>query len=210
MFLFLFAAIITNACGKNSQKPEIGSILRVPICEDDGIPVLTVFLKRMRVLQARKKPALKLTGFKSAVPALAHPAAVAAAEAFIGFCDLLELIACKQQPAPIWEIQNRPVPFCDLAPMRIKFIGVGRSAADEWDKSLTNRNKCLVVINFTAHIRKNLFSFIIAGGTESFCAARFMCAQPASSASNSSSVKVGTPSCCAFVSLLPAFSPTIR
>ena len=26
MFLFLFAAIITNACGKNSQKPEIGSM----------------------------------------------------------------------------------------------------------------------------------------------------------------------------------------
>ena len=27
MFLFLFAAIITNACGKNSQKPEIGSMI---------------------------------------------------------------------------------------------------------------------------------------------------------------------------------------
>lgn len=27
MFLFLFVAIITNACGKNSQKPEIGSMI---------------------------------------------------------------------------------------------------------------------------------------------------------------------------------------
>ena len=126
--------------------------LRMLICKYDGISILTVFLNRVRVLQAREEPALKLSGFKSAVPALAHPAAVAAAEAFIGFCDLLELIACKQQPAPIWEIQNRPVPLRDLAPMRVKFIGIGRATADKRDKSIANRNKCLIVINFTAHI----------------------------------------------------------
>ena len=126
--------------------------LRVPICEDDGIPVLTIFLKRMRVLQAREEPTLKLTSFKSAGSAFAHTAAVAAVEAFIGFRNLLELIACKQQPAPIWEIQNRPVPFCDLAPMHIKFKGIGRSAADKRNKSVPNRDKCFFVVNFTAHI----------------------------------------------------------
>lgn len=73
----------------------------------DGIPVLTVFLNRVRVLQAREEPPLKLTSFKSAGSAFAHSAAVAAAEAFIGFRDLLDLIACKQQSAPIWEIQNQ-------------------------------------------------------------------------------------------------------
>ena len=67
----------------------------MPVCEDDRIPVLTVFLNCMRVLQACKEPALKLAGFKSAVPTLAHTAAVAAAETLIGFRDLLDLIACK-------------------------------------------------------------------------------------------------------------------
>lgn len=70
-------------------------LLCMPVCEDDRIPVLTVFLNRVRVLQAREEPALKLTSFKSAVPTLAHTAAVAAVEAFIGFRDLLDLIACK-------------------------------------------------------------------------------------------------------------------
>lgn len=106
--------LLTHA-GKRSQKcvccGSIRRFLRVPVCEDDGIPVLTVFLNRMRVLQTRKEPALKLASFKSAVPTLAHTAAVAAVEAFIGFRDLLDLLACKQQPAPIWEIQNRPVPL---------------------------------------------------------------------------------------------------
>ena len=124
----------------------------MPVCEDDRIPVLTVFLNRVRVLQAREELALKLTGFKSAVPALTHPSAVATAEAFMGFRDLLDLIACKQQPAPIWEIQNRPVPLRDLAPMHIKFKGIGRSAADKRNKSVPNRDKCFFVVNFTAHI----------------------------------------------------------
>ena len=96
------SVLLTDA-GKRGQecfcRGGIRYLLRMLICKNDGISILTVFLNRVRVLQARKKPALKLTGFKSAVPALAHPAAVAAAEAFIGFCDLLELIACKQQPA---------------------------------------------------------------------------------------------------------------
>lgn len=147
--------LLTDA-GKRSQKcfcrGGIRCFLRVPGCKNDGISVLTVFLNRVRVLQAREELALKLTGFKSAVPALTHPSAVATAEAFMGFRDLLDLITCKQQPAPIWEIQNRPVPLCNLAPMRVKFIGIGRATADKRDKSIANRNKCLIVINFTAHI----------------------------------------------------------
>lgn len=75
--------LLTHA-GKRSQKcvccGSIRRFLRVPVCEDDGIPVLTVFLNRMRVLQTRKEPALKLASFKSAVPTLAHTAAVAAAK----------------------------------------------------------------------------------------------------------------------------------
>ena len=62
---------------------NICCFLCMPVCEDDRIPVLTVFLNRVRVLQAREEPALKLTSFKSAVPTLAHTAAVAVAEAFI-------------------------------------------------------------------------------------------------------------------------------
>ena len=89
---------LTDA-GKCSQKclccGGVHCFLRVPVCEDDGIPVLTVFLNRVRVLQAREEPPLKLTSFKSAGSAFAHSAAVAAAEAFIGFRDLLDLIACK-------------------------------------------------------------------------------------------------------------------
>lgn len=46
-------------------------------------------------------------------------------------------------------------------------------------------------------------------GTD-ICPAAFLPVTQASIASNSSSVKVGTPSCWALASLLPAFSPTMR
>ena len=92
------SVLLTDA-GKRSQKcfccGSIRLFLCIPVRKDDGISVLTVFLNRVRVLQAREEPALKLTSFKSAVPTLAHTAAVAAVEAFIGFRDLLDLIACK-------------------------------------------------------------------------------------------------------------------
>ena len=108
------SVLLTDA-GKRGQecfcRGGIRYLLRMLICKNDGISILTVFLNRVRVLQAREEPALKLSGFKSTVPTLAHTAAVAAAETLIGFRDLLDLIACKQQPAPIWEIQNRPVPL---------------------------------------------------------------------------------------------------
>ena len=84
-------------------------------------------------------------------------------------------------------------------------------------QSVTHRAPILLTLMTSSHLSAGMLlyivvktSFIIVGGTEKACAARFVCAQPASSASNSSSVKVGTPSCCAFVSLLPAFLPTIR
>ena len=108
------SVLLTDAVKRGQEcfcRGGIRYLMCMPACEDDRIPVLTVFLNRVRVLQAREEPALKLTSFKSAVPTLAHTAAVAAVEAFIGFRDLLDLIACKQQPAPIWEIQNRPVPL---------------------------------------------------------------------------------------------------
>ena len=170
--------LLTDA-GKRSQKcfcrGGIRCFLRVPGCKNDGISVLTVFLNRVRVLQAREEPALKLTGFKNAVPALTHPSAVATAEAFMGFRDLLDLIACKQQPAPIWEIQNRPVPLCNLAPMRVKFIGLGRATADKRDKSIANRNKCLIVINSLLIFLCSPFLFEFESGTEKLCAAQLIC-----------------------------------
>ena len=92
------SVLLTDAVKRGQEcfcRGGIRYLLCMPVCEDDRIPVLTVFLNRVRVLQAREEPALKLTSFKSAVPTLAHTAAVAAVEAFLGFRDLLDLIACK-------------------------------------------------------------------------------------------------------------------
>ena len=147
------SVLLTDAVKRGQEcfcRGGIRYLLCMPVCEDDRIPVLTVFLNRVRVLQAREEPALKLTSFKSAVPTLAHTAAVAAVEAFIGFRDLLDFLACKKTSSPIGAIQNSPVPLRDLAPVPVEFIGVVGTVADERNIFVPNRNKCFIVVDFAA------------------------------------------------------------
>ena len=62
------SVLLTDA-GKRGQecfcRGGIRYLLRMLICKNDGISILTVFLNRVRVLQAREEPALKLSGFKA-------------------------------------------------------------------------------------------------------------------------------------------------
>ena len=115
---------------------------------------------------------MEFTGFKRTVSALAHTAAIVLAEAFIGFRDLLDFLACKKTSSPIGAIQNSPVPLRDLAPVPVEFIGVVGTVSDERNIFVPNRNKCFIVVDFAAHIRR-LLCFDIWIGAQRYSAPRY-------------------------------------